>query len=90
MGSIKLGGCCSHLLQRLLRPLLDTDLAQKAGDVAEWIGGGLKNVALVYIDAAGVSRRAIIKSIAKGMVVGKVIDAVRAKYDGLLKEPFSY
>lgn len=26
----------------------------------------------VYIDAAGVSRKAIIKSVAKGMVVGKV------------------
>jgi spartin len=32
----------------------------------------VKNVGLVYIDVTGVSRRAIIKSVAKGMVVGKV------------------
>ena len=31
-----------------------------------------KNVGLVYIDVTGVSRRAILKSVAKGMVVGKV------------------
>ncbi|TKA65609.1 hypothetical protein B0A55_09901, partial [Friedmanniomyces simplex] len=30
------------------------------------------NVGLVYIDVTGVSRRAVIKSVAKGMVVGKV------------------
>lgn len=44
----------------------------EAGEVSRHIGGGFKNVGLVYIDAAGVSRRAIIKSVAKGMVVGKV------------------
>lgn len=40
------------------------DEAKKfAGEVA----GGVKNVGLVYVDASGVSRRALIKSTAKGM-----------------------
>lgn len=46
----------------------------EAGEVAGNIGGGFKNVGLVYIDVTGVSRRAILKSVAKGMVVGKVKD----------------
>ncbi|KFY35710.1 hypothetical protein V494_05645 [Pseudogymnoascus sp. VKM F-4513 (FW-928)] len=44
----------------------------EAGELSKNLGGGMKNVGLVYIDATGVSRRAIIKSVAKGMVVGKV------------------
>jgi spartin len=44
------------------------DARQIAADLA----GGVKNVGLVYIDVTGVSRRAVIKSVAKGMVVGKV------------------
>lgn len=44
----------------------------EAGTISKHIGGGFKNVGLVYIDATGVSRRAVIKSVAKGMVVGKV------------------
>lgn len=44
----------------------------EAGEVSKHIGGGFKNVGLVYIDVTGVSRRAILKSVAKGMVVGKV------------------
>ena len=44
----------------------------EAGSIATSIAGGVKNVGLVYIDVAGVSRRAVIKSVAKGMVVGKV------------------
>ena len=36
-----------------------------AQNVAGSLAGGVKNVGLVYIDAAGVSRRAIIKSVAK-------------------------
>ncbi len=44
----------------------------EAGEISKSITGGFKNVGLVYIDAAGVSRRAIVKSVAKGMVVGKV------------------
>ncbi|EAQ87356.1 hypothetical protein CHGG_03975 [Chaetomium globosum CBS 148.51] len=43
----------------------------EAGDVTRSLGGGVKNVGLVYIDVTGVSRRAILKSVAKGMVVGK-------------------
>ncbi len=44
----------------------------EARDVAYGLAGGVKNVGLVYIDAMGVSRRAVIKSVAKGMVVGKM------------------
>lgn len=44
----------------------------EAGEISKSIGGGFKNVGLVYIDASGVSRKAIVKSVAKGMVVGKV------------------
>ncbi|KAM5345290.1 hypothetical protein ACJ41O_011152 [Fusarium nematophilum] len=44
----------------------------EAGEVSRNLGGGFKNVGLVYIDVTGVSRRAILKSVAKGMVVGKV------------------
>lgn len=45
---------------------------EEAGDVSRSLGGGVKNVGLVYIDVTGVSRRAVLKSVAKGMVVGKV------------------
>lgn len=45
---------------------------EEAGDVSRSLGGGVKNVGLVYIDVTGVSRRAIIKSVAKGMVIGRV------------------
>ncbi|CAH0054912.1 unnamed protein product [Clonostachys solani] len=44
----------------------------EAGEVAAHLGGGVRNVGLVYIDVTGVSRRAILKSVAKGMVVGEV------------------
>jgi len=46
----------------------------EAGDVSRGIGGGVKNVGLVYIDVTGVSRRAILKSVAKGMVVGRTAE----------------
>ncbi|KAF2112080.1 senescence-associated protein-domain-containing protein [Lophiotrema nucula] len=44
----------------------------EAGSIASDLAGGVKNVGLVYIDVTGVSRRAVIKSVAKGMVVGRV------------------
>jgi spartin len=44
----------------------------EARTVASGLAGGVKNVGLVYIDAMGVSRRAVIKSVAKGMVVGRM------------------
>ncbi|KAL7806845.1 senescence-associated domain-containing protein [Trichoderma aethiopicum] len=44
----------------------------EAGELSRNLGSGFKNVGLVYIDVTGVSRRAILKSVAKGMVVGKV------------------
>lgn len=53
-----------------------TVVGHKYGDearaVAHGLGGSMRNVGLVYVDASGVSRRAVIKSVAKGMVVGKV------------------
>ena len=45
---------------------------QDAGEVARQLAGGAKNVGLVYVDAMGVSRRAVVKSVAKGMVLGRV------------------
>lgn len=44
----------------------------EAGSIAADLAGGVKNVGLVYIDVTGVSRRAVIKSVAKGMLVGRV------------------
>ncbi|RKF82714.1 putative protein spg20 [Golovinomyces cichoracearum] len=44
----------------------------EAGEITKNIGGGVRNVGLVYIDASGISRRAIVKSLVKGMVVGKL------------------
>lgn len=44
----------------------------QAGEVAAQLAGGVKNVALVYVDATGVSRKAVLKSVAKGMVVGRM------------------
>lgn len=44
----------------------------EAGSVVHGLAGGVKNVGLVYIDATGVSRRAVLKSVAKGMVVGRM------------------
>lgn len=38
---------------------------EDARNVAGGLAGGVKNVGLVYVDAVGVSRRAIIKSVAK-------------------------
>ncbi|RHZ60502.1 hypothetical protein CDV55_106554 [Aspergillus turcosus] len=46
----------------------------EAGAVASNVAGGIKNVGLVYIDASGVSRKAVLKSVAKGMVVGRMRD----------------
>lgn len=46
----------------------------EAGEVSKNVGSGVKNVGLVYIDVTGVSRRALIKSVAKGMIVGKAPD----------------
>lgn len=43
----------------------------EAGELTKDLSGGFKNVGLVYIDVTGVSRRAILKSVAKGMIVGK-------------------
>ena len=47
---------------------------EDAGKVAGKLASGVTNVALVYIDAMGVSRKAVLKSVAKGMVVGRFTD----------------
>jgi len=54
----------------------------EAGDVSRSIGGGVKNVGLVYIDVTGVSRRAILKSVAKGMVVGRTAEGQQVVVGG--------
>ncbi|RYP60889.1 hypothetical protein DL769_007943 [Monosporascus sp. CRB-8-3] len=45
---------------------------EEAGELSKHLTGGVKNVGLVYIDVTGVSRRAVIKAVGKGMVIGKV------------------
>ena len=45
---------------------------EEARAVAHGLTGSVKNVGLVYVDASGVSRRAVVKGVAKGMVIGKV------------------
>ena len=54
----------------------------EAGVVASHVTSGFKNVGLVYIDAAGVSRKAILKSVAKGMVVGRMRDGQQVVVSG--------
>ncbi|KAI1326281.1 senescence-associated protein-domain-containing protein [Xylariaceae sp. FL0255] len=44
----------------------------EAGELSKHLGSSIKSVGLVYIDVTGVSRRAVIKAVGKGMVVGKV------------------
>ncbi|KAI0597835.1 senescence-associated protein-domain-containing protein [Biscogniauxia sp. FL1348] len=44
----------------------------EAGELTKHLGGSVKNVGLVYIDVTGVSRKAVIKAVGRGMVVGKV------------------
>ncbi|KAI1436303.1 senescence-associated protein-domain-containing protein [Xylaria sp. CBS 124048] len=44
----------------------------EAGELSKHLTGSIKNAALVYVDVTGVSRRAIIKAVGRGMVVGKV------------------
>jgi spartin len=46
----------------------------EAGSITADLAGGVRNVGLVYIDVTGVSRRAVITSVAKGMVIGRVRD----------------
>ncbi|KAF4548719.1 Hypothetical protein D9617_26g079340 [Elsinoe fawcettii] len=54
----------------------------QAGSIATDLAGGVKNVGLVYIDVTGVSRRAVVKSVAKGMVVGKMKDGQQVVVGG--------
>lgn len=53
-----------------------------AGAATADITGGVRNVGLVYIDASGVSRKAILKSVAKGMVVGRMRDGKQVVVGG--------
>lgn len=66
-GKNLLGGTTTSVSQ-----VVEHRWGSEAGQASRHIGGGFKNVGLVYIDVTGVSRRAILKSVAKGMVVGKV------------------
>jgi spartin len=62
--------------------MIDHRYGNEAGSVASNLTGGIKNVGLVYIDATGVSRRALLKSVAKGMVVGKMRDGKQVVVGG--------
>jgi len=55
---------------------------EQAGSIAGQLAGGVKNVGLVYIDVTGVSRRAVVKSVAKGMVVGRMKDGKQVLVGG--------
>lgn len=44
----------------------------EAGSMARNVGGTIRNAGLVYIDATGVSRKAVVKGAMKGMVVGRL------------------
>lgn len=55
---------------------------EQAGSITADLAGGVKNVGLVYIDVTGVSRRAVVKSVAKGMVVGKMKDGQQVVVGG--------
>lgn len=46
----------------------------QAGLMAHQLGGSVKNVALVYFDATGVSHRAILKSGIKGGIKARMSD----------------
>ncbi|KAJ5458445.1 hypothetical protein N7475_009833 [Penicillium sp. IBT 31633x] len=62
--------------------MIDHRYGNEAGSVAQNLTGGIKNVGLVYIDATGVSRRALLKSVAKGMVVGRMRDGQQVVVGG--------
>ncbi|KAK6910013.1 hypothetical protein I204_04931 [Kwoniella mangroviensis CBS 8886] len=51
----------------------------EAGEATALVGGSVKNVAVVYIDVAGVGRRAVLKSTAKGFVKAKLADGETVK-----------
>ncbi|KAK4054935.1 hypothetical protein OIV83_000859 [Microbotryomycetes sp. JL201] len=46
----------------------------EAADISRKIGGSVQHVALVYIDARGVSRKALLKSVGKGAFKAKMAD----------------
>lgn len=49
-------------------------LGPDVGEMATSLGGGLRNVGLVYVGVTGIPRRAVITSVAKGMIVGTIKD----------------
>ncbi|WVQ72507.1 hypothetical protein IAR50_002063 [Cryptococcus sp. DSM 104548] len=57
-----------------------------AGEATALVGGSIKNVAVVYVDIAGVGRRALLKSTAKGVIKTRTNDGeiveLRAEGDG--------
>lgn len=54
--------------------VVDHKYGREAGQISKNIGSGVRNCGLVYIDATGVTRRAILKSVVKGAVIGKLSD----------------
>jgi spartin len=52
------------------------------GEIAKNVTRGFRNVGVVYVDATGVSRKAILKSVAKGMVIGRMYDGQQVVVGG--------
>ncbi|GAB0137564.1 hypothetical protein EsDP_00005824 [Epichloe bromicola] len=71
-GMEQAGRCLLTSTSSSVSQVVEHKWGPEAGEVSRNLGGGVKNVGLVYIDVTGVSRRAVLKSVAKGMVVGNV------------------
>ncbi|KAI5295013.1 hypothetical protein KEM52_002611 [Ascosphaera acerosa] len=50
---------------------------QEAGEMARTIGSTARNAVMVYVDAAGVSKRAVVKRAAKGTAKGMVLGTLK-------------
>ncbi|KAM0793282.1 hypothetical protein ACM66B_000743 [Microbotryomycetes sp. NB124-2] len=67
----------------------------EAADISRKIGGSVQHVALVYIDARGVSRKALLKSVGKGAFKAKMADGREVVLTGegdnmQLQDPATY
>lgn len=69
-GSKQVLGSASDNVQRVVQHRYGS----QAGTMAHELGGSVKNVALVYFDAKGISHRALLKSGIKGGVKARLSD----------------
>ncbi|ODV58444.1 senescence-associated domain-containing protein ASCRUDRAFT_10256 [Ascoidea rubescens DSM 1968] len=54
--------------------VIDHKYGNEARDISANIGRGVSSCALIYVDVRGISRRAIIKSVGKGAIIGNIGD----------------